>query len=90
MEVTRHDVKPWRQSDKDCLPSLAAECRRDRGNSVPPRLQVNGINDQTFGEGICFYDATGQRIANYPKQHSENLTTRHQSAEQWLKPMCES
>ena len=49
--------------------------------------KFNGIYDQTFDEGICFYDASGKRIANYPKQHSENMTKNHQAANQWLKPM---
>lgn len=29
----------------------------------------------------------GTRIENYPKLHRENLTKKHQSTEQWLKPM---
>jgi len=49
--------------------------------------KFNGMYDQTFNEGICFYDAAGQRIANYPRQHSENLTKKHQATGQWLKPM---
>ena len=36
-------------------------------------------SDQTYDTGICFYTASGVKIANYPKQHSENLTTRHQN-----------
>ena len=43
--------------------------------------------DQSYEEGICFYNAKGEKIANYPKQHSENLTQKHQSANKWLKPM---
>lgn len=49
--------------------------------------KFNGVYDQSFDEGICFYDGSGQRIANYPKQHSENMTAKHQSTNQWLKPM---
>jgi hypothetical protein len=48
--------------------------------------KFNGILDQTYDLGICFFDSSGQRIANYPKQHCENLTTKHQSSSQWLKP----
>lgn len=43
--------------------------------------------DATFDEGICFFDGAGTRIANYPKQHSENLTAKHQESKKWLKPM---
>jgi len=44
-------------------------------------------NDQSYDEGICFFNAAGERIANYPKQHSDNLTSKHQRTNKWLKPM---
>lgn len=50
-------------------------------------FKFNGIIDQSYDEGICFYDAAGKEIANYPKQHSENLTKKHKETSQWLKPM---
>ncbi|MBA6418119.1 nucleotidyltransferase [Pseudomonas sp. 5Ae-yellow] len=40
-----------------------------------------------YTEGICFFNGAGERIANYPKQHSQNLTAKHQDSNQWLKPM---
>jgi hypothetical protein len=40
-----------------------------------------------FERGICFFDSSGQRIANYPKQHSANCTAKHQSTNEWYKPM---
>ena len=49
--------------------------------------RFNGLRDQSYDEGICFYDAAGTRIANYPKQHAENLTAQHQAPQQRLKPM---
>jgi hypothetical protein len=49
--------------------------------------KFNGIYDQSYDEGICFFNAAGQRIANYPKQHSTNLTRKHQDSGTWLKPM---
>lgn len=49
--------------------------------------KFNGVFDQSYDEGICFFDRSGQKITNYPKQHSANLTTKHQRTEQWLKPM---
>jgi hypothetical protein len=39
-----------------------------------------------YTTGICFWNESGVRIANYPKQHSENLTIKHQSTASWLKP----
>ena len=44
--------------------------------------------DSAYNEGICFFNAAGERIANYPKQHSANLTARHQASSKWLKPMA--
>lgn len=46
------------------------------------------ISDQSYDEGICFYTNSGTQIANYPKQHSENLTTKHQATSKWFKPMA--
>lgn len=49
--------------------------------------KFNGIFDESYDEGICFWNAKGEMIANYPKQHSTNLTTKHQESNSWLKPM---
>lgn len=38
-------------------------------------------------QGVCFWTASGQMIANFPKQHSSNLTAKHQRTSQWLKPL---
>jgi hypothetical protein len=61
----------------DVIPAI--EFRRYR--------KFNGIYDQSYYSGICFYDKSGEMIANYPKQHSANMTTKHQSTNGWLKPM---
>lgn len=45
-------------------------------------------SDSEYAEGICFFNSAGERIANYPKQHSANLTTKHQASSKWLKPMA--
>lgn len=50
-------------------------------------FRFNGLYDESYVEGICFFDAAYQRIANYPKQHSANLATKHQTTDGWLKPM---
>lgn len=49
--------------------------------------KFNGISDQSYQEGICFYNASGKQIVNYPALHSKNMTARHQSTDEWLKPM---
>ena len=50
-------------------------------------FKFRSVNDMEYIEGICFFDSSGNQIANYPKQHSANLTLKHQSTNQWLKPM---
>lgn len=49
--------------------------------------KFNGLNDQSYDEGICFYTSDGVKVANYPKQHRANLTKKHQNSSNWLKPM---
>jgi len=49
--------------------------------------QFKGIANQSYTEGICFLNTKGEMIANYPNQHSANLTASHQSTGSWLKPM---
>lgn len=45
------------------------------------------VSDSSYVEGICFFNSSGARIANYPNQHSTNLTRKHQTSSKWLKPM---
>jgi len=40
-----------------------------------------------YERGICFFNSNGVRIANYPKQHSTNCTSKHQATNSWFKPM---
>ncbi len=72
--------------------SIDASGTRRKADVIPAiqyrrYYKFNGLHDQRYDEGICFYNAAGECIANYPKQHSANLKTRHQAANQWLKPM---
>lgn len=50
--------------------------------------KFRSTSDSEYVEGICFFNAAGERIANYPKQHSANLTTKHQASSKWLKPIA--
>lgn len=42
---------------------------------------------QDFAEGICFWDSAGQQIVNFPRQHAQNLTAKHQATGGRLKPL---
>jgi hypothetical protein len=39
-----------------------------------------------YHEGICFFTPSGEQIVNFPKQHSDNLTVKHQLTQGWFKP----
>lgn len=62
--------------DSDVLP--AVEHRR--------YTRYKGIYDNSFDEGICFWTTDGLKIINYPKQHSDNCTAKHQTTNSWFKP----
>ncbi len=51
-------------------------------------IKFRTSSDSEYVEGICFWNGKGNRIANYPNQHSANLTTKHQNTSGWLKPMA--
>lgn len=51
-------------------------------------FKFRSSSDSEYTEGICFFNAAGERISNYPKQHSANLTLKHQASSGWLKPMA--
>lgn len=49
--------------------------------------KFNGLTDYNYDSGICFFAQDGTMIINYPKQHSENLTTKHQATGSNFKPI---
>jgi hypothetical protein len=42
--------------------------------------------EESFADGICFFLRDGTRIENFPVQHSDNCTTKHQATAKWFKP----
>lgn len=63
--------------------------RRDADVLVCAKLRryhrFKGWEDQGFTEGICFFQSDGTRIDNFPSQHSDNCTQKHQDAKSWFK-----
>lgn len=51
-------------------------------------FRFRSASDSMYEEGIYFLNATGEKIANYPKQHSANLMAKHQASSRWLKPIA--
>lgn len=50
-------------------------------------ISFSNSYDQSFTEGICFWNKANEQIVNYPKLHSANLTAKHQATNSRLKPM---
>jgi hypothetical protein len=42
---------------------------------------------ERYEQGICFFTSSGERVANFPRQHSTNATRKHQSTSSCYKPM---
>lgn len=42
-------------------------------------------SDESFADGICFFLRDGTKIVNFPVQHSDNCTAKHQATKQWFK-----
>ncbi|MGB8543112.1 MAG: nucleotidyltransferase [Candidatus Acidiferrales bacterium] len=49
--------------------------------------KFKSIYDENHVTGMCFYLSDGTQVANYPNQHSQNLTTKHQATGNKFKPM---
>ena len=49
--------------------------------------KFKSLFDESHVTGMCFFLADGTQVANYPNQHSENLTTKHQATGNKLKPI---
>lgn len=45
------------------------------------------FNQDNYVPGIIFPTSSGSEVINYPQQHSENCTAKHQATNSWLKPM---
>ncbi len=57
---------------------VAAEFQRHYSGTIVPGHFID--------RGICFFTPNGSQIVNYPKQHSDNCTSKHQATNQWFKP----
>ena len=57
---------------------VAAEFRR--------YIRFASAQDSEHVLGICLFDAAGNRVVNYPRQHSENCSAKHGATDGWFKP----
>lgn len=81
----QNDVKP----DGKAVKINASGNRRSSDVVIATefRRYYSGPLGPLYVPGICFFTSVGKQISNYPKQHSANLTAKHQSTSQWFKPM---
>lgn len=80
-----YDVKPGEKAiyikggnsrrDSDVL--VCANLRRYRKGST-------GTDDQ-YDEGVCFFLPDNTRVINFPVQHRNNCTAKHQRSNEWFK-----
>lgn len=49
-------------------------------------FKFNSTFEESHVTGMCFFDSRGTRIANYPNQHCQNLTAKHQATNNRFKP----
>jgi len=50
-------------------------------------IRFLSVNNQEYVPGVIFPSTSSGEIINYPKSHSDNCTTKHQSTNSWFKPM---
>jgi hypothetical protein len=48
-------------------------------------IRFKSWHDQSYHEGISFFNSAGVRIDNFPNQHSDNCTKKHQDTKNWYK-----
>lgn len=70
---------PGNDNRRDCDVLACVELRR--------YTRYKDTQDNRFQRGICFWTNAGVQIINFPKQHSDNCTTKHQATDGWFKPV---
>jgi hypothetical protein len=93
------EVLAWltKKFGSDVKPGKKAIFIKENGNRRDADVLVCGTirryqkgstgTDLNYDEGICFFLPDGTRITNFPKQHADNCTTKHQATNEWFKPM---
>lgn len=79
----------------DVVPGAKAIKVNGRGNRRPTDVlvsvdfrnyhSVSAGTGEIYTRGLCFFTSSG-RIENFPKQHCENCTAKHQATNGWFKP----
>ncbi len=75
------DVKPGNKAV--AIEAAGGRRKADVLVSTEFRRYYTGRN---FVQGVCFFTSWGEQLVNYPKQHSANVTAKHQATGGWFKP----
>jgi hypothetical protein len=49
--------------------------------------KFRGLSDQSYVSGIAFYTSGGDKIINFPEQHADNCTAKHQATDSNFKSL---
>jgi hypothetical protein len=82
-----HSVKPGKKAIK--VPGAGSRRNADVLVAFEYRryYKFNSVTDQSFETGISFFTDSNTPIHNYPKQHSQNCTIKHQQTYNKFKPL---
>lgn len=97
LDQFKKDVTGWlvKKHGSDVQPGTKAIYIKGNGNRRNADVLVccqhhrftrfKSWSDQNFHEGISFFNSSGVRIDNFPVQHSDNCTKKHQDSKSWFK-----
>ncbi|MGE0052762.1 MAG: nucleotidyltransferase [Hyphomicrobium sp.] len=98
LDQFKRDVTDWlvKKYGSDVQPGTKAIYIKGKGNRRNADVLIccqhhrytrfKSFSDQNYHEGVSFTNSSGIRIDNFPKQHSDNCTTKHQASKNWFKP----
>lgn len=93
----KNDVTSWlvKKYGSDVQTGTKAICIKGNGNRRNADVLVcckhrryerfRSLNDQSCQDGISFFNSSGVRIDNFPKQHRDNCAKKHRDSNNWFK-----
>lgn len=97
LDQFKKDVSGWlvKKYGDDVQPGTKAIDIKGNGNRRNADVLVcckhrrytrfKSLTDASYHEGISFFNSNGIRIDNFPEQHHDNCTKKHQHSKNWFK-----
>jgi hypothetical protein len=97
LDQFKKDVTGWlvKKYGSDVQPGTKAIYIKGNGNRRNADVLVcckhrrytrfKSFSDQNYQEGISFFNSSGVRIDNFPMQHRDHCTKKHQDSKNWFK-----